>query len=302
MNSPSLRLLEDACRVPLERFVSARLGQNWQVNEFKDLIDLASHGCAILSDGVYPVFAKFSAAANALDQFEVELAGLRFLRQHTQVLTPTPLGVLSVQDGVILVLEAAQPLERGPRQWREIGLALARIHKTTGQRFGFETQGYFGPLYQDNRPSPDPDWLGFYAERRLWPRLVGAIDSGHLPTQAIRQVERLITRLPALGIPACLPALLHGDAQQNNFISTAAGAMVVDPAVFYGSPEIDLAHVDYFQAVPEEVFLGYEEEMPIPLGFSARRELWRIPTHLAMLTVGGPDYLEPLIRAVQSYL
>ena len=147
-----------------------------------------------------------------------------------------------------------------------------------------------------------PDWLTFYAERRLWPRLTGAIDSGHLPTEAIHQVEKLISRLPGLGIPDTEPSLLHGDAQKNNFISTAAGAVVIDPAVCYGNPEVDLAHLDYFQAVPDDVFAGYQEIMPIDPGFSARRELWRLPTHLAMVTVGGPDYLDQLNRAVQAYL
>ena len=147
-----------------------------------------------------------------------------------------------------------------------------------------------------------PDWLTFYAERRLWPRLMGAIDSGNLPTSAIRQVEKLILRLSNLSVPEIIPSLLHGDAQQNNFISTAQGAMVIDPAVYFGNPEIDLAYVDYFEPVPDDVFIGYQEEMPIDPEFSERRELWRVSAYLAAVQVEGAGHLNKLTKAVQKYL
>ena len=78
--------------------------------------------------------------------------------------------------------------------------------------------------------------------------------------------------------------------------------MVVDPAVYYGNPEVDLAHVDYFEDVPEDVFLAYEEIMPIDPGFRERRDLWRVPAYLAAVTVEGPDHLGKLMGAVRKYL
>jgi protein-ribulosamine 3-kinase len=298
--SPSIRLLNDPLRLPVERPVSAHLGREWRVKDFSDMHDFASHPSAVLSDGAYAVFVKFSEAAHGLDQFEVELAGLRYLSEHAGVLIPSPIGMTPVENGAIMVLEAAQTVERTPRQWRQIGQALSRIHRVKGERCGFEKQGYFGPLFQDNRPMPD--WLAFYTERRLWPRLVGAIDSGSLPTSVIRQVEQLIARLPRLSIPEVVPSLLHGDAQKNNFISTSVGAMVIDPAVYYGNPEIDLAYIDYFEPVPEDVFVGYQEELPIDPGFSQRRELWRVSGYLAAVQVEGTVHLSKLTNAIQQYL
>ena len=298
--SPSAGLLGDPLRLPVEQMVSEHIGREWRATQFRDLIDFASHHCAILSDGLYAVFVKLSHAANGLDQFEVELAGLRLLSELAGVLIPSPIGNISIEGGVIMVLEAAQVVDRTPRHWRQIGQTLARIHRSKGDRCGFEKQGYFGPLYQDNRPMPD--WLSFYTERRLWPRFMGAIDSGNLPTAAIRQGEKLIAHLPNLDIPEVVPTLLHGDAQQNNFISTEMGAMVIDPAVYYGNPEIDIAYIDYFEPVPEDVFAGYREEMPIDPGFGERRELWRVSAYLAAVEVEGAGYLSKLTRAVQKYL
>jgi fructosamine-3-kinase len=191
-------------------------------------------------------------------------------------------------------------VDRAPRQWREIGQSLAQIHKVKGTQLGLETNCYFGPLYQDNRPMSD--WPTFYAERRLWPRFVGAINSGSMPTEVIRQVEKLILRLPELCGPEVAPTLLHGDAQQNNFISTERGAVIIDPAVYYGNPEMDLAYIDFFQPVPEDVFIGYQEEMPMDPEFHERRDLWRIYGYLAMVEVEGHAYLNKLTTAIQKYL
>ena len=123
-----------------------------------------------------------------------------------------------------------------------------------------------------------------------------------MPPVVIRQVEKLISRLPELCGPEIVPSFLHGDAQQNNFISTEMGAVVIDPAVYYGHPEMDLAFIDYFQTVPDDVLAGYQDELPIDPGFKERRDLWRVWGYLAAVTVEGSGYLGKLTEAVQKYL
>jgi fructosamine-3-kinase len=287
-------------RSPVEQLVSQYKGRPWTIKDARDMTEFASHPCAILSDGFYAVFAKFSEAANGLEQFEIEVAGLRLLSKRSGVLTPAAIGIIPVTGGSVLVLEAIQAVDRTPRQWRQIGQTVARIHKIKGKWFGLERHSYFGPLYQDNTPLSD--WPTFYAERRLGPGLRLAIDAGHMPPDVGRQVEKLMARLPELCGPDIVPTLLHGDAQQNNFISSERGAVVIDPAVYYGHPEIDLAYIDYFQPVPDDVFEGYQDELPIDPGFWARRDLWRIWGYLAIVAVEGPSYLGKLIKAVQRYI
>jgi protein-ribulosamine 3-kinase len=293
-------LLADSLRIPVEQAVSEYIGERWAVKQFRDMHDFSSHPSAIFSDEAYSVFVKFSQAANGLEQFETELKSLRFLNELAGILIPTPIGNVAVEGGVIMVVEAVTAVERTSLQWRQIGQTLAQIHRVKGKAYGLDSHNYFGPFYQDNRPMSD--WSTFYAERRLFPRLMGAINAGHLPTAAIQQVEKLISRLPNLCGPAVTPTLLHGDAQHHNFISTAEGAVVIDPAVYYGHPEIDLAYVNYFHPMPEDVFLGYQEELPIDAGFYERRDLWRVYGYLAAVEVEGAPYLGKLLDAVQKYL
>jgi protein-ribulosamine 3-kinase len=296
---PSIPLTNEPLRTPLEHTVSDHIGRKWAITQARDMAEFASHPAAILSDGSYAVFAKFSAASNGMEQFEIELAGLRFLSDHSGVQIPNPVGIVPVPGGSILVLEAVQAVDRTPRHWRQIGQTLARLHKVKGNRFGFSCHGYFGPLYQDNTPADD--WPTFYAECRLGPMLRQAVDSGNMPVECIPEVERLIARLPDLCGPTVVPSLLHGDASQNNFISTEKEALVIDPAVYFGHPEMDLAYLDYFQPVPQDVFDGYREEMPIDPGFWERRDLWRVWGYLAVITVEGPQHAFRLIETIRKY-
>ncbi|MFD2079017.1 Fructosamine-3-kinase [Actinopolymorpha cephalotaxi] len=323
---PMLRAVEAAA--------SAHLGRAWTATGFADLDDRASHPCGIVRGEPFSVFVKLDLTVGGSEQFTAELRGLELLRRRAGVATPIPVaaGQVRVDTGSLLLLEAIPevlPDARSTEQWRSIGRALATVHQVHGQRFGLdEFDGFFGPLRQDNRPvgsrsdtesgteSGTGSWSDFYAERRVLPRLRQAVDSGHLPPELARDVERLVGRFPALCGPEPKPTLTHGDAQQNNFLTpvtgagagaeAVAGAVLLDPAPSFGHPEVDLALVDYFAPVPEAVFDGYREITPIDPGFARRRELWRVFGYLAVITVDGSSafgrpFVDRLAAAVRLY-
>jgi protein-ribulosamine 3-kinase len=294
------KLTDPALRIPLEAFLSRSLGREWKVRKARDMADFACHPAAILSDGAYPVFAKFSDAPDGLEQFEVELDSLRFLAGRSGTLIPTPIGILPLERGSLLILEQVTSVERSPLRWRQIGQALSRLHQVKAGRFGLDTHCYFGPLYQEN--TPVDSWPEFYAGRRLLPGLKMAVDSGNLPLSLAGQLGMVIARLPRLCGPEVIPSLIHGDAQQNNFISSEQGAYIIDPAAYFGHPEMDLAWLDAFQPVPQDVFDGYQEQSPIDPGFWERRPLWRIWGYLAAVAVDGEAYLGKLSESIQRCL
>ncbi|MEE4193710.1 MAG: fructosamine kinase family protein [Anaerolineae bacterium] len=293
-------LMTEIYRPVIEEIVSAHLGRTWRILQVIDMKDRASHPALVLSDGEYSVFVKLSTAANGLEQFEVEWSCLEILSRRADILTPTMIALHTVEGaGTIMIQEGLNEIERGPQQWREIGVCLAKIHQTKGTYFGLEWQGYFGPLFQDNRPMDN--WADFYAERRLYPRLMTAVDGGHLSSNDIRQIETVISRLPQLMGDAVEPTLLHGDAQRNNYVSTPEGAYVIDPAVYYGHREYDLAYLDVFQPVPEDVLDAYQEMMPIDPGFEERKDLWRLYGYLSIVSFEG-IFQDKLMAAVRKYL
>ena len=119
-------------------------------------------------------------------------------------------------------------------------------------------------------------------------------------------MDLIAARLPALCGPDPAPTLLHGDAQQNNFVSTADGAVLVDVAPYFGHPEYDLALVDYISPADPELFRAYAEVAPVDAGFAGPRELWRLHVYLAVIGVDGASafgrsFLPRLEAAVRQY-
>jgi protein-ribulosamine 3-kinase len=311
---PSIHpLLDEDIKRAIERAASHHLGRSWVSTSFIDLNDRASHPCGTFHGGPFSAFAKLGIAVDAAAQFTSELRGLALVRQRAGIATPTPIGsgLVELERGCLLLFEALPerpPEARSRDDWRAIGRTLAALHQVHGGCFGLEDfDGFFGPLRQDNRPVKSNRWPDFYAERRIVPRLRSAVDAGHLPLDLAADVERLLGRLPRLCGPEPQPSLLHGDAQQHNFVSTDTDAVAIDVAPYFGHPEIDLALVDYFDAVPDDVFEAYREIVPIDTGFAQRRELWRLFGYLAVVTVDGHKpfgrrMLTCLADAVRSYL
>jgi protein-ribulosamine 3-kinase len=308
-------LLDPMIIAAVEHAAAAHRGEAWKCSGFTDLSDRAAHPCGVLHGVPFSVFAKLTSAADGQRQFTAELAGLRLITELSSVPTPIQVatglidisasdpsvGEISTGDTTWLLLFEALPertTDRSPDDFRAIGRTLATMHEVHQDQFGLaEFDGYFGPLAQDNRPVPANAWADFYSERRVRPLLKIAVDSGNLSAELTLGVERVIDRLPDLHDPRARPSLLHGDAQQNNFLCTPdhtpGGAVVIDACPYFGHPEVDLALVDLFDPVPAEVFSGYREIRPIEPGFAGRRELWRIFAYLAVI---GGDVQNPFGR------
>lgn len=304
------RLLEPTTVEQIEATVSSHAGRGWRMSTWTDLSDRSSHPAMIMRDESMAVFAKLATPTEVMSQLTSELAGLRLVAA-AGVGVPEPIGNgrVDLPDGsAVLLLEALdERVGRTPSDWQHIGRALAKLHSVEGQSYGATTNGYFGPLLMDNSPVDFNTWAEFYAVRRVLPYLRTARDAGSVDAATTAKVEALVARLPELAGPDPGPRLLHGDAQHHNFLSTDAGAVMIDVSPYFGHPELDLALLDYFAPVPPETWSAYAEIRPIDQGFEQRRELWRVFAYLGILTVDtvtdlGRSFHGRLQNALGRYL
>jgi fructosamine-3-kinase len=303
----------------VERAATHHRGRAWTQAGFTDLDHRATHPCGIFTGTPFSVFAKLDTSPSGERQFTAELSGFSLIRSRTAVATPVPVadGVIVTRMGTLLLSEALPERgavsgqvtdSRAPEDYAAIGRALAGLHQARGERFGLaEFDGFYGPLPQCNRPVGSARWADFYAERRVLPMLRLAVDSGYLPAGLAPRVGRVVARLPAVCGPDPVPTLLHGDAQQNNFVSTADGAVVVDVAPYFGHPEADLALVDIYSPVDPELFRAYGDSAQLDPAFAGRRELWRLSGYLAAIAVAGANafgrsFLPRLDAAIRQYM
>ena len=109
----------------------------------------------------------------------------------------------------------------------------------------------------------------------------------------MRRIERLAERLDDLLIEPAFPSLLHGDLWTGNVLTRSGRvAGFVDPAIYCGSPEIELAFGTLFGTFGEAFFEAYTSAMPLEPGFhELRLSLYNLYPRLVHVRLFGSSYL-----------
>jgi fructosamine-3-kinase len=239
---------------------------------------------ATLGDGRV-VFVKSHARAPA-GMFAAEAAGLAWLRAGP-LRVPR---VLAVADGWL----ALEWLELGGRpDAAALGRGLAALHRLGAPGFGLDAPNFLATLPQDNMP--EADWPTFYVERRLRPlcrRARLGLD---------RELDALRARVEVFG-PAEPPARLHGDLWWGNVAACAGAPVLIDPAVYGGHREIDLAMLALFGGLPEALVAAYDEVWPLADGWRERIALHQLYPLAAHACLFGGGYGGQVARSLATCL
>lgn len=244
-------------------------------------------------------FVKTSARLPPL-AFQEEARGLAWLAEARAVAVPEVLAVSDEPPG-FLVLQAVHAGPRTPAAEERFGRELAALHRAGAPSFGLERPNYLATLPQDN--SPEADWPTFYRARRLAPLLERAEARGLVSRSLRARFDRLFALLPSLVGPAEPPARLHGDLWGGNWIVDRAGVpWLIDPAVYGGHREIDLAMMQLFGGFGRRVFDAYAESFPLAPGAGDRVELHQLYPLLAHVVMFGSGYVGQLQSALSAYV
>lgn len=250
-----------------------------------------------LADG-RRVFVKTQARSFA-GMFGREAQGLAWLAEARALRVPE---VLAVSDGeggapAFLALEWIEPGARGPRWHEQLGRGLARLHAAGAEGFGLPYDNWLATLPQANAALPS--WPRFYAERRLVPLLARIARQGHVSRAVQRGIERVVAKADALCGPPEPPSRLHGDLWGGNALCDAGGEPVlIDPAVYGGHREVDLAMMRLFGGFSPRCFAAYEETHPLAPGHEQRVALYQLYPLLAHVALFGAGYVGQLERAL----
>ncbi len=228
------------------------------------------------------VFVK-SHAAPPFGMFAAEAAGLAWLRAG-------PLRVPSViaAGASFLALEWLELGHRDRHSDEQLGRGLARLHACGAPSFGLDRSNYLATLPQDN--TPESDIVAFYIERRLRP----LIEKLRMPELGA-QLDALAARPDRFGPPEP-PARLHGDLWWGNVAFCAGGPVLIDPAVYGGHREIDLAMLSLFGGISDALVGAYHEVWPLAAGWRSRVKLWQLYPIAAHAVLFGSAYTTQLVR------
>jgi fructosamine-3-kinase len=194
------------------------------------------------------------------------------------------------EDPRFLALEFLEPGRPGSTFDEKLGRGLAALHQAGAPTYGFGHDNYVGSLPQSNRVHPT--WAGFYREERLLPLVRRAIDRRVLGASAAAKFDRLCGRLDSLLGPAEPPARLHGDLWGGNLHTDSRGQpCLIDPAVYGGHREIDLAMMRLFGGFGARAFAAYHEAYPLSDGHEARVALYQLYPLMVHVNLFGGGYV-----------
>ncbi|HET7230280.1 MAG TPA: fructosamine kinase family protein [Longimicrobium sp.] len=256
-----------------------------------------------------PVFLKHNDAAPAA-MFAAEADGLRALRaaagEHLRVpavlaLSHDAANGAEDNGGGWLALEWLEPAPGGRDHGERLGRGLAEIHRARDGGWGWERGNWIGSLPQENHPADS--WPGFWRDRRLAPQLDLARRARRFPgTEA--EWERLFEHLPGLlaAGDADGPSLVHGDLWSGNALSTTSGPAIIDPAVYRGHREVDLAMAALFGGFDRAFFAAYDEAWPLRPGADLRRGIYQLYYLLVHVNLFGGGYVGQTAEMLRQVL
>jgi fructosamine-3-kinase len=243
-----------------------------------------------------PLVAKVD---NGLDpRLDIEAFMLDYLAQKSKLPVPQKifsspkLLVMSFISGVSSFSNAVQ---------QHAAELLAELHDLSAPDFGLERPTLIGGLLQPN--SRSDSWISFFAEQRLMYMAEEGVKAGRLPAAVARRVEKLAGNLEKWLDEPSRPSLIHGDVWTTNVL--AADDRVtgfLDPAIYYGSSEIELAFITLFNTFGDPFFSRYQELRPIEPGFfSERRDIYNLYPLLVHVRLFGDGYVTSVSSILSRY-
>ncbi|MFW5828531.1 MAG: fructosamine kinase family protein [Alkalispirochaeta sp.] len=244
----------------------------------------------LLTNGA-SLFLKVNSRTHS-DLFMEEARGLLALREAEGPRVPAPLGLFEAEDHQYLLMEWIPTGRPTGDFWTRFGRALARLHRSNREtRCGFSQDNHIGTTKQPNGWLVS--WHEFFGERRLLFQIELAREQGRADAAMEQGVRRIITKLPDL-IPTVDEggaSVLHGDLWGGNYmVSDANEPVLIDPAVYYGHREADLAMTQLFGGFSPAFYEAYEAEWPLVPGYEQRRDIYNLYHLLNHLNLFGGSY------------
>jgi len=192
-------------------------------------------------------------------------------------------------DELTLMLPFIRTSRCTPEQWTRLGEGLAAMHEQPQPCFGFAEDNYIGLNPQPN--GFNPSWGDFFLRQRLEYQL-GRITDRRLQRQYSDRLRQHAVRLREfLDSGASGPSLVHGDLWNGNVLCGEDDRVwLIDPAVYYGDAEVDLAMTEMFGGFPADFYSAYRARRPEPPNYELKKAVYNLYHNLNHLNLFGNSY------------
>ncbi len=218
----------------------------------------------------------------------VEARMLRYLAAQSSV----PVPAVHHADADLLLMDyipSGDPITDSVQE--HAAQILASLHGITAPMFGLEFDTAIGGLTQPN--ARNRSWRAFFRDRRLLYMAEEARSADRLPLDLYTRIQKLAEHLDKWIGEDAEPTLIHGDLWGGNLLARGGKLVgLVDPAISYSDPEIELAFTTLFGTFSKAFFVRYDALRPIAPGFfEERRDLYNLYPLLVHVRLFGGSYV-----------
>lgn len=245
-------------------------------------------------------FIKWNANV-PLDFFEKEALGLQLLKSKNIFTIPEVIGFGEFDSIKYLLMEYIKPEKKNPKFWQDFGEKLARLHQIHDSSFGLSFHNYLGSIPQDNTFTNN--WIDFFIEKRLKVNIKIANNKKLINNNINDKFESLFLILDSLLNKEVKPSLLHGDLWNGNFIIDNQGSVcLLDPAVYFGDKEMEMAFVKLFGGFEKPFFDAYYQNQKNDKSLEERILIYQLYPLLVHLNLFGVEYLAPINSILKKFV
>ncbi len=223
---------------------------------------------------------------------------LGYLAEKTSLPVPA---TRHVSDTLLLMDYVENHQGRSAAAEQNAAEALAALHAIEAEAFGFERDTVIGALPQQN--SWTYNWCDFYREYRLLTMGLIARESGRLPADTHRQLERFCLQLENFIDQPPAPGLVHGDVWSGNVLFNGDRvAAFIDPALYYADPEVEIAYIELLSTFGGTFHRRYRELRPLRPGYAeGRRDVYNLFPLLVHTEICGAPYAQMVQDILTRY-
>ena len=290
----------------IEEAIKGCFGKDTGIESIRNVIGGDINTTQILSlSNKDEVFVKINTIKNK-GFFDAEEEGLTAIASTHTIGTPKLYCKGTDKDKGIsfLMMEPVNGFQNKDT-WLNMGHEFADMHlaDTSGfagkGKYGFIHDNYIGASKQIN--TPKDSWIEFFRQCRLEPQVRMAGDA--FDKEILRDMLKLMDRLDDILIEPDRPSLLHGDMWGgNHMIGSDGKAILIDPAVYVGHAEADMAFTELFGSMPFDFYRGYYEKIEKQPGYEDRKDLYNLYHLLNHYNLFGGSYLSSVKRTVRYYI
>ncbi|MCB9063368.1 MAG: fructosamine kinase family protein [Halobacteriovoraceae bacterium] len=207
--------------------------------------------------------------------------------------------IFQVSDEKIVMSKVLTELPK-KEFWQNLGRELAKMHLSMANvQYGFEEDNFIGNNPQSN--SWESDWCVFFMRNRLLFQINLIKSKFHRGVLSKIFLEKSKQIEEVLYSTKITPTLLHGDLWSGNVLcGENQTPYLIDPAVYYGHSEVDLAMTNLFGGFDSEFYISYQEILPINSGHHERFKVYNLYHVINHFNLFGGSYFNHAMKILES--